>query len=59
VVAVGPGRLLQSGAYAPVQVAIGDIVIFGGYLKDDAGVTVDDVKWLVCQAGDIIAKVTR
>ncbi len=59
VVAVGPGRLLQNGAYAPVQLAIGDIVVFGGYLKDEAGITVDGVKWLICQAGDIIAKVTK
>lgn len=59
VVAVGPGRLLQNGQYAPVQLAIGDIVVFGGYLKEDAGITVDNVKWLICQAGDIIAKVTK
>ena len=59
VVAVGPGRLLQDGSYAPVQLAVGDIVVFGGYLKDDAGITVDGVKWLICQAGDIIAKVNQ
>jgi chaperonin GroES len=59
VVAVGPGRLLQNGEYAPVQLAIGDIVVFGGYLKDDAGITVDGIKWLICQAGDIIAKVNQ
>ena len=59
VVAVGPGRLLQSGGYAPLPLAIGDIVVFGGYLKEDAGITVDDVKWLICQAGDIVAKVNQ
>ena len=59
VVAVGPGRLLQDGSYAPLQITVGDIVVFGGYLKDDAGVTVDGTKWLVCQAGDIIAKVNQ
>ncbi len=57
VVAVGPGRLLQNGEYAPVRLAINDIVVFGGYLKEDAGTTVNDVRWLICQAGDIIAKV--
>ena len=57
VVAVGPGRLLQNGQYAPVQLSVGDIVVFGGYLKEDAGITVDNVKWLICQAGDIVAKV--
>ena len=59
VVAVGPGRLLQNGSYAPVLLDVGDIVVFGGYLKDDAGITVDGVKWLICQAGDIIAKVNK
>lgn len=59
VVAVGPGRLLQNGSYAPIPLAIGDIVVFGGYLKDDAGITVDNVKWLICQAGDIVAKVRQ
>ncbi len=57
VVAVGPGRLLQNGQYAPVLLNVGDIVVFGGYLKDEAGITVDGIKWLICQAGDIIAKV--
>lgn len=57
VVAVGPGRLLQTGAYAPLPLAVGDIVVFGGYLKEDAGITVNDIKWLICQAGDIVAKV--
>lgn len=57
VLAVGPGRLLQTGAYAPVPLVPGDIVVFGGYLKDGAGVDIEGYKYLVCQAGDIIAKV--
>ncbi len=59
VVAVGPGRLLQTGAYAPLPLEVGDTVIFGGYLKDGAGVDIDGTKYLICQAGDIIAKVTK
>lgn len=59
VLAVGPGRLLQSGAYAPLPLEPGDIVIFGGYLKDGAGVDIEGTKYLVCQAGDIIAKVNK
>ncbi len=58
-VAIGPGRLLQNGQYAPVQLAVNDVVVFGGYLKEDAGITVDNVRWLICQAGDIIAKVNQ
>lgn len=59
VLAVGPGRLLQNGQYAPLPLAVGDIVVFGGYLKDGAGVDVDGTKYLICQAGDIIAKVKK
>lgn len=59
VVAVGPGRLLQSGLYAPLPLVPGDVVVFGGYLKQDAGVEIDGHKYLICQAGDIIAKVTK
>lgn len=59
VMAVGPGRLLQNGEYAPLPLKVGDIVVFGGYLKDGAGVEVDGTKWLICQAGDIVAKVNQ
>ena len=59
VLAVGPGRLLQNGQYAPVQLEVGDIVVFGGYLKPDAGVEIEGTKFLICQAGDIIAKVKK
>lgn len=59
VVAVGPGRLLQNGQYAPLPLEIGDTVIFGGYLKPDAGVEIDGAKYLICQAGDIIAKYSK
>ena len=31
VVAVGPGRLLDNGNYAPMPVAVGDIVLFAKY----------------------------
>ena len=57
VLAVGPGKIMENGEKRPVDLKVGDIVVFGGYLKEDAGITVNDVKWLICQAGDIVAKV--
>lgn len=56
VVAVGPGRLLNAGGYAPLELKVGDIVILGGYLKENAGVDIDGHKYLIVQAGDIVAK---
>lgn len=57
VLAVGPGRLLQTGEYAPLGVAVGDTVVFAHFLKDDAGMEIDGHKYLIVQAGDIVAKV--
>lgn len=59
VVAVGPGRLLQTGAYAPLSLAVGDVVVFAHFLKEDAGMEVEGRKYLIVQAGDIIAKVNK
>lgn len=59
VVAVGPGRLLQNGDYAPLAMAVGDIVVFARFLKEDAGMEVEGCKYLIVQAGDIIAKVNQ
>lgn len=59
VLAVGPGRLLQTGGYAPLSLAVGDIVVFAHFLKEDAGMEIEGHKYLVVQAGDIIAKVNQ
>lgn len=59
VVAVGPGRILNAGGYAPLPLEPDDVVIFGGYLKENAGVEIDGARYIVVQAGDIIAKVRK
>lgn len=59
IIAVGPGRLLTSGEYAPLDLKVGDVVVFAGFLKEDAGYEVDGVKYLITQAGNIIAKMRQ
>ena len=53
VVAVGEGKMLDSGQRAPMGVKVGDIVMFKKYSPDE--VKVDDVEYLVISEGDILA----
>ncbi|MCH2123774.1 MAG: co-chaperone GroES [Pirellulaceae bacterium] len=55
VVAVGPGRLLDSGERGELSIAIGDEVIYGMYGGTDIEVNGEDVK--ILREGDILAKV--
>lgn len=55
VVAVGPGRLLESGERCAVSVVEGDEVLFGKYGGTDIEVDGEEVK--ILREGDILAKV--
>ncbi len=55
VVAVGPGRLLDSGQRGELSVAVGDQVIYGKYGGTDIEISGDDVK--ILRESDILAKV--
>jgi chaperonin GroES len=55
VVAVGPGRLLDSGERAAVSVKVGDHVLFGKYGGTEIEVNGKDVK--ILREADILAKV--
>ncbi|MEX0717202.1 MAG: co-chaperone GroES [Planctomycetaceae bacterium] len=55
VVAVGPGRLLESGERCAVSVGVGDEVLFGKYGGTDIEVSGEDVK--ILRESDILAKV--
>ena len=54
VIAVGPGRLLDSGERAAIAVAIGDEVLFGKYGGTEIEVDGVDVK--ILRESDILAK---
>jgi len=55
VVAVGPGRLLDSGERCPVAVAVGDEVLFAKYGGTEIEINKKDVK--ILRESDILAKV--
>ncbi|MDB2686931.1 co-chaperone GroES [Mariniblastus sp.] len=55
VVAVGPGKLLDSGERGELSVAVGDEVIFGKYGGTEIEVDGTDVK--ILRESDILAKV--
>ena len=55
VVAVGPGKLLDSGKRRELSVQVGDQVIYGKYGGTDIEVGGDDVK--ILRESDILAKV--
>lgn len=56
VVAIGPGKLLESGTRAPLSLAIGDEVIYGKYSGSDIEVDGHDVK--ILRESEILAKIS-
>src|SRR5438128_607611 len=57
VVAAGPGKLLDSGKRATLNVQKGDEVIYGKYAGND--VTVDRKEIKILRESDILAKVVK
>ncbi len=55
VVAVGPGRLLDSGERSAISVEVGDEILFGKYGGTDIEVDGEEVK--ILRESDILAKV--
>jgi len=55
VVAVGPGRLLDSGTRGELSVSVGDTVIYGKYGGSEVEVDGEEVK--ILRESDILAKV--
>ncbi|MFH1265032.1 MAG: co-chaperone GroES [Planctomycetota bacterium] len=57
VLAVGPGKVLDSGERGKLSVAIGDEVIYGKYAGSDIEVDEREVK--ILRESDILAKVIK
>ena len=57
VVAVGPGRLLESGERCAVSVQIGDEVLFGKYGGTE--IEVDGVDIKILRENDILARIVN
>ena len=54
VLAVGPGKLTDTGNRGELSVGVGDVVIYGKYSGTDIEVSGKDVK--IIREGDILAK---
>ncbi|HHK42281.1 MAG TPA: co-chaperone GroES [Planctomycetaceae bacterium] len=57
VIAVGPGKLLDSGERAALSVSVGDEVIYGKYGGSDVELNGEEVK--ILRESDILAKVVK
>lgn len=57
VVAVGPGRIDDNGNRVPMDVAVGDVVIYSRYGGTE--VKHDGVEYLILGARDVLAKVGK
>lgn len=55
VIAVGPGRMLDTGERAAPEVGIGDAILFGKYSGTE--VTIDGEEHLILRESDILAKI--
>ncbi|MBU1126421.1 MAG: co-chaperone GroES [Patescibacteria group bacterium] len=53
VVAVGPGRVSDQGTRLPLEIKVGDTVVFKKYAPDE--VKIDGEKYLVIKADDVMA----
>src|SRR5579871_2853041 len=56
VLAVGPGKRLDSGQLAPIDVKVGDTVLYGKYGGTE--VTVGGTDYVILRADDILAVTT-
>ena len=57
VIAVGPGRLLESGERCKIALEVGDEVLFGKYGGTEIEIDGDEVK--ILRESDILAKVAK
>ena len=57
VIAVGPGKMLESGTRAALAVAKGDQVLYGKYAGNDIKLGAKEVK--ILRESDILAKIVK
>ncbi|MCW5935771.1 MAG: co-chaperone GroES [Fimbriimonadaceae bacterium] len=56
VIAVGPGKRMDSGTLAPMDVSAGDTVLYGKYSGTE--VTVEGKDYIILRADDVLAVLT-
>ena len=58
VLAIGPGRVLDSGEKVDVPVSVGDIVVFGQYAGSNT-IKVDGEELLILSESDLLGTVSK
>ncbi len=53
VLAVGPGKLLDSGQRAPMEISVGDVVVYTEYGGTE--ITVGDEDYVILDEGSVLA----
>ncbi|HEY9187685.1 MAG TPA: co-chaperone GroES [Ignavibacteria bacterium] len=53
IIAVGPGKVTDDGKTIPLEVKVGDKVLYGKYSGTE--VTIDDTEYLIMRESDIFA----
>jgi chaperonin GroES len=56
VIAVGPGRVTDEGKRIPMDVEVGDVIIYGKYSGSE--IKVDEEELIIMRESDILAKKT-
>lgn len=57
VIAVGPGRLLENGQRVPIDLKVGDRILFSKYAGNE--VKIDDVEYLIMREADILGVIEK
>ncbi len=57
VIAVGPGKMLDSGTRAPLAVKVGDVVLYGKYSGSD--VEVNGTEYKILRESDVLGKLAK
>lgn len=57
IIAVGPGKLLESGTRQVIELKVGDQVVFKQYAPNE--IEVDKVKYLIVSAEDVMAVIEK
>jgi chaperonin GroES len=54
VVAVGPGRVTDDGKRIPMEVEVGEVIIYAKYGGSE--IKIEDEEYIILREGDILAK---
>lgn len=57
VIAVGNGRILENGQKIPMEVKVGDIVIFGKYAGNE--IKIDGEEYLIMREDDVLGIIEK